>query len=395
MGAHLLQWLNLGVHWLHVIAGIAWIGASFYFNWLNSAIAPPERAEPGIAGEVWSVHGGGFYRTVKYGVAPERLPGTLHWFIWEAYTTWISGFALLALVYYLQARAFLLTPGSGIPTVAAVAIGVSTLVGGWVVYNAMCRSPLGGSPAQFALVGFPLLAAVAWALTQIFSPRAAYIHFGAMLGSIMAANVLQVIIPAQRRMVAAMREGREPDGTLGKQAALRSLHNNYFTLPVVFTMVSGHYPVTYGHPLNWVILLGLAAIGAGTRHYFNLRHHGRNNAWILPAAAIGLVALALVSGPKALPAPTPGANDSGFAAVRVVIAQRCATCHSSKPTNPAFPSAPQGLVLDTPEQIQAQAVRINAVAVAAQTMPLGNVTEMTDKERALLGSWIRAGAQLR
>ncbi|MSR06720.1 MAG: hypothetical protein EXR93_06625 [Gemmatimonadetes bacterium] len=393
MDAHLLQWLNLGVRWLHVIAGIAWIGASFYFNWLNSAIAPPERAEPGIAGEVWSVHGGGFYRTVKYGVAPARLPTTLHWFIWEAYTTWLSGVTLLILVYYLQAKTFLVGP-AGLSPAAAIAISISTLVGANVIYDALCRSPLAKNPGAFALVGLSLVAALAWGLTQVLSPRAAYIHVGAALGGIMAVNVSRVIIPSQRRMVRAMREGREPDPALGKQAALRSLHNNYFTLPVVFTMIGGHYPATYGHSLNWFILFGLAVIGAGTRHYFNRRNQGRNNVWILPAAAIGMVALALVSRPKALPAPS-AADDASFAAVRVVIAQRCAPCHSSKPTNPGVPTAPQGLVLDTPEEIQAQASRFDAVAVSAQTMPLGNVTEMTDEERALLGRWIRAGAQLR
>lgn len=389
---HFEQWINLSVRWLHVIAGIAWIGASFYFNWLNSAFAPLEKAEPGVTGEVWSVHGGGFYRTVKYGVAPERLPKTLHWFIWEAYTTWISGFVLLILVYYLQARSYLLSPEGPLNVPGSIAVGVSTIIGGWVIYHAMCRSPLGKNPTGFALVGLPILAVTAWGLNLLLAPRAAFIHFGAMLGTIMAANVLNVIIPSQRRMVAEMLQGKAPDGSVGKQAALRSLHNNYFTLPVVFTMISIHYPATYGHAWNWMILLGLAVIGAGIRHYINLRHRGQNNAWIMPAATAGMIALSLITRPAGRQGTAAGGS---FEAVRVVIARRCASCHSSTPTNSGFATAPQGIVLDTPEQIKAQAERIRAVAVAAQTMPLGNVTGMTDEERALVGKWVATGAPLR
>lgn len=396
MPPHYEQWLNLAIRWLHVIAGIAWIGASFYFNWLNSAIAAPIKPEPGIAGEVWSVHGGAFYRTVKYGVAPERLPRTLHWFIWEAAATWMTGVALLVLVYYLHANTYMIDAGSGqIGTSTAIAIGVATLFGAFLVYDILCKA-LGKNPVVLTLVGVSLVAAVAWGLSQVLSPRAAYIHVGAALGSIMAVNVSRVIIPSQRKMVEAMQQEREPDAALGKQAALRSLHNNYLTMPVMFTMISSHYPATYGHAWNWVILLGLFVVGAGTRHYFNLMHRGQRVVWILPAAALGMVTLALVT----RPAPQ-GAADSGserqveFDAIRVIVAQRCAPCHSSRPTSPGFPTAPQGLVLDTPEQIQAQAARIHAVAVMAQTMPLGNLTGMTDDERALLGRWIAAEAPLR
>lgn len=397
---HLRQWLNLALRWSHVITGIAWIGTSFYFNWLNSRIAPPRVAEPGVAGELWSVHGGGFYRMVKYSVAPDRLPETLHWFKWEAYATWITGFVLLALIYYFQADVYLVDPRvADLAPGAAVGIGLATLAGGWLVYDLLCKSRLGKRPRQLGTVGFLVATAVSWALLQVLSSRAAYVHVGAMLGTIMAANVFRVIIPSQREMVEAMAGGRPPDAARGKQAALRSLHNNYLTLPVLFIMVSGHYAATYGHAWNWAILAGLFLIGVGTRHWFNLRNQGRRNVWILPAAAAGMVALAFVTAARQIGgtgvASPIGTAGPGFAKVRVVIAQRCASCHSSSPTDPAFPSAPLGVVLDTPEQIRAEAGRIFAVTVATPTMPLGNLTRMTAEERELLGQWIRAGARLR
>ncbi|HYL21421.1 MAG TPA: urate hydroxylase PuuD [Gemmatimonadales bacterium] len=400
MDAHLGQWLNLALRWSHVITGIAWIGTSFYFNWLNGRVAPPpaDRAEPGVAGELWSVHGGGFYRVVKYAVAPAQLPGTLHWFKWEAYATWLTGFALLVLIYYAGAASFLVEPGAGrISPGGGVAVGLGALVVSWVVYDALCRSTLAARPLGLAAVLFVLGTVLAWGLTRLVSPRAAYIHVGAAIGTIMAANVLMVIIPAQKEMVAAMAQGRPPDPARGKQAALRSLHNNYLTLPVLFIMVSSHYPMTYGHPLNWAILAGLAVIGAGTRHWFNLRNQGRPNAWLLPAAGLGLVALALVTRPRSgTDGALPGdAAASSFADVRVIVARRCAGCHSSAPTQPGMPAAPLGVLLDTPDQIRANAPRILAVAVDAQTMPLGNLTRMTPDERQLLGKWIRAGAQLK
>jgi len=397
VSAHLEQWLNLALRWAHVITGIAWIGTSFYFNWLNSRLAPPppERQEPGVAGELWSVHGGGFYRVVKYTVAPGELPRTLHWFKWEAYATWLTGFALLVLVYYLGAASFLVDPRvARLSPGAGVAVGVGTLIVSWVVYDALCRSPLGARPVALGATLFMLATALAWGLSQLLSPRAAYLHVGAAIGTIMAANVLMVIIPAQRDMVAALVAGRFPDAARGKQGALRPLHNNYLTLPVLLIMVSSHYPATYGHRLNWAILAGLAVIGVATRHWFNLRNQGRKNVWMLPAAGLALVALALVTAPRSGPAPSSGAQVS-FAEVRLIVARRCAGCHSSAPTTPGIPAAPLGVLLDTPDQIRANAPRILAVAVDAQTMPLGNLTGMTPQERELLGTWIRAGAALR
>jgi len=270
LSAHLEEWLNLALRWAHVITGVAWIGTSFYFNWLNGRLEPPGKPEFGVAGELWSVHGGGFYRVVKYTVAPGELPRTLHWFKWEAYATWLTGLGLLVLVYYLSAASFLV-PSEGAPARpsagAAIALGVGTLVVSWLVYDALCRSPLASRPLVLGATLLSLGTALAWELSRLLSARAAYIHVGAAIGTIMAANVLMVIIPAQQEMVAALRAGRTPDAARGKQGALRSLHNNYLTLPVLFIMVSSHYPGTYGHPLNWAILAGLALVGVMTRHW--------------------------------------------------------------------------------------------------------------------------------
>src|SRR5438128_226340 len=357
---------------------------------------PPERAEPGVAGELWSVHGGGFYRVVKYTVAPERLPRTLHWFKWEAYATWLTGVALLVLVYYVGARAYLIDAQvAALGPAAAIAIGVGTLVVAWLVYDGLCRTPLAERPGLFAALLLALGTALALGLTRVFSARAAYMHVGAALGTIMAANVLMVIIPAQREMVAAMTAGRDPDAARGRQAALRSLHNNYLTLPVLFIMVSSHYPATYGHKLNWAILAALAVIGVATRYWFNLRNQGRKNVWILPAAALALVALALVTAPRSGPALSSVGSQVSFADVRLIVARRCAACPPSAPTTPGIPAAPLGVLLDTPDEIRANAPRILTVAVDAHTMPLGNVTGMTVEERVLLGTWIRGGAILR
>jgi len=396
MDAHAGQWLGLALRWLHVVAGISWIGTSFYFNWLNGRIRPPQPPEPGIAGELWSVHGGGFYRSVTYGVAPDRLPETLHWFKWEAYVTWLSGIALLVLVYYLDATAYLIDPrNAGVTPGAAVGIGVATLAGGWLIYDLLCRSALGSRGAALAAGGVALAAALAWGLAAVLSPRAAYIHVGALLGTIMAGNVFRVIIPAQREMVAALAAGRAPDAGRGRQAALRSLHNNYLTLPVLFVMVGMHYPATYGHPWSWAILIAMSLVGAAVRHWFNLRNQGRRNAWILPAAGAAMVAIAVVTAPRRTTVQAGGAALVSFDDVRVIVARRCAGCHSSSPTYPAFTAAPAGVVLDTPAQIRSLAPRIEAVVVTTQTMPFGNVTRMLPEERELLGRWIREGARVR
>jgi uncharacterized membrane protein len=391
---HFTQWIHLVLRWTHVVTGIAWIGTSFYFNWLNSRIRPLAAPEPGVGGELWSVHGGGFYRVVKYTVAPGRLPATLHWFKWEAYATWLSGFALLVLLYWIGARLYTVDRAvADIPILRAVAISAGTLVGSWLIYDLLCRSPLGRRSATLAAVLALLVTALAFGLSRVFSARAAYLHVGAALGTIMAANVWRVIIPSQRRMVDAMAAGREPDASRGKQAALRSLHNNYFTLPVVFVMLSAHFPMTYGSAMSWAVLAGLFAAAVATRHWFNLHHQGRRNRWLLPAAALVLVGLWFGTLPKQ---PAAAADGKGlFGEARVVIARRCAPCHSAAPTYPGLAAPQAGVAFDTPEQMRAWAARIRERAVVARTMPLGNATGMTEEERALLGRWVETGALLR
>jgi uncharacterized membrane protein len=394
--AHLAQWFSLALRWAHVIVGVSWIGTSFYFNWLNARIAPAVVPEPGVSGELWSVHGGGFYRVVKYDVAPGRLPATLHWFKWEAYATWWTGLSLLVLLYYVGAREYLLDPAvSSIAPAGGIAVGLATLAVTWLVYDALCRSPLGERPAAFVVLGLLLVTTLAWGLSHLFSARAAYLHVGAALGTIMAANVFRVIIPSQRAMVASLGAGQTPDARRGKQAALRSQHNNYLTLPVLFVMVSSHYPATYGSPWGWAILGALFVIGVLVRHWFNLRNAGRRNGWLLPAAVAGLVVLAIATAPRGGGAGPSGGSPASFADVRVVIAQRCAPCHSSAPTYPGIPAAPGGVMFDTPAEIQAKAQRILDRAVTTKTMPLGNLTGITDAERDVLRRWVAAGAPLR
>ncbi|PRQ00013.1 Cytochrome c [Enhygromyxa salina] len=395
MGTYAIDWLELVVRWAHLIFGAAWIGTSFYFNWLNNHIREPEHKDgvggEGVDGELWSIHGGHFYRVLKYKVAPEKLPKVLHWFKWEAYLTWITGALLLTLVYYLDSDQFLidvavreLSPG------VAVGIGVGSLVIGWIAYDLTCRSPLGRMPGVFALLGFAAMTGVAYGLSTTFGSRAAYIHVGAMLGTMMAANVFFIIIPNQRKTVAAMVASEAPDPVWNRDAAQRSLHNNYMTLPVLFIMVSNHYPFTYGHEWNWAVLAALSLIGGGTRHWFNLRGRGVSNVWLLPAAAAGMIALAYVSKPKSYADYRPVA----FEEVRTIVGERCVTCHSASPTNAGYKAAPQGVKFDTPQQIATMAPRINSVVVVARTMPLANMTQMTDEEREIIAAWIAQGANI-
>ncbi|MCA8942310.1 MAG: urate hydroxylase PuuD [Planctomycetes bacterium] len=390
MDLHGWSWIDLVLRWVHVVTGAAWIGTSFYFNWLNNHVRAGDDLEPGVAGDLWSVHGGHFYRVVKYRVAPERLPKVLHWFKWEAYFTWISGFCLLCVAYYLEAGTMVVDPTvADLTRWQAIAIGVGTLVGGWLVYHFACKSPLGRMPELLAAVGFLAFTGLAFWLTRTFGARAAYIHVGALIGTIMAANVFFVIIPNQRVMVDAMIDGDAPDARYGIEAAQRSLHNNYFTLPVLFIMVSNHYPMTYGHAWNWAILAAIAIAGAGTRHWFNLRGQGRRNVWLLPSAAVVIVSLAFVSRPKSFAdhAEVP------FAEVRTLIDRHCVTCHSMSPTSPLYAVAPKGVMFDTDTQVQSLAQRLTT-QVQSGVMPLANLTHMTQAERDVIGAWFAQGAKL-
>ena len=391
--AWMMDWLHLLARWFHLVVGAAWIGASFYFNWLNNHVRPVADPSGRLAGGLWAVHGGAFYEVRKYKGAPETLPKTLHWFKWEAYLTWVSGVTLLLLVYWLQADITMVPPGSDLSSTAAAGIGVGSLVVGWVVYDLLCKSPLRRVPVAFAALGFTLLTLAAFGLSQVLSARAAYIHVGAMMGTMMALNVFFVIIPGQRAMVDAMIKGEEPDLSRGQAGSLRSLHNNYFTLPVLFVMVSNHFPFTYGHAEGWAVLAAISVIGAGVRHWFNLRGRGELNQWILPVAALAMVSLAFVShGPR--PPPDPSLVAPPMADVRAILDARCVTCHADEPTWPGLAEAPKGLSLESDEVAAKNAALIHAQAVASEIMPMGNVTQITAEERALLGRWIDAGAPL-
>lgn len=393
-----VEWLNLLVRWLHLITGIAWIGASFYFVWLDNSIKPPKPGsdleKQGVAGELWAIHGGGFYNPQKYLVAPKQLPVELHWFKWEAYSTWLSGFALLFIVYYFNASAMMIDKSvADLSTWQAIGIGLGTMVVGWTVYDLLCRSPLGQHDSLFGIVIFALIVLAAYALSKLLSGRAAYIHVGAMIGTIMVANVLMVIIPGQRKLVEAMKAGRSPDPVYGMRGKQRSVHNNYFTLPVLFIMISNHYAMTYNHAYNWLVLAAIMAAGVLIRHFFNLRHKGRI-AWGYPAAGVALLlAVAVAIAPK--PAARPQASEAAvdFKRVQAIVAQRCASCHSDQPTQPGFAAAPAGVMLHTPELIRQHAERVYRQTVQLKSMPIGNLTNMTDEERTLIGRWYESGAK--
>lgn len=385
------EWLNLVVRWVHMIVGVAWIGASFYFNWLENHL---DRRNPreGLAGDLWALHGGGIYHLEKYKLAPAQMPEKLHWFKWEAYATFLSGFTLLTVVYYLNAQLYLVAPGSGLSSAAAIAISIGSLLSGWFIYTYLCDSALGKKPTLLAVIIFALLILAAWALTQVFSGRGAYIHVGAIIGTIMVGNVFRVIMPGQRAMLKAIEEGREPDPALPAKGLLRSRHNNYFTLPVLFIMISNHFPSTYGAEFNWAILAVLSALSILVRHYFNTRHQTQKFAWTLPAAALGMVTLAFVAAPqKAQNAPS---QQVSFNQVSTIIQERCSTCHSANPSFAGFSAAPAGIIFDSAEQIKLLSPRIHAQSIATQAMPLGNVTQMTQAERDLLGQWIANGAHI-
>jgi uncharacterized membrane protein len=388
------EWLDFLARWLHVTAGIVWIGTSFYFVALDNHLRPPEEAgdsERGVGGEAWEVHGGGFYRIQKYRLAPPRLPEPLHWFKWEAYTTWLSGFALMVFLYYVNADTYLIDKSvADLTPAAAIGISIGLLLVAWLVYDGLCRLLRSELVLAAALLGLTTLAA--WGASELFSGRAEYLQVGAMLGTIMAANVLVVIIPAHWELVHAKQAGREPDPVPAMRAKQRSVHNNYLTLPVVFAMLSNHFPATYGHSWSWLILIGLMAIGAWIRHFFNLRHTGRT-VWAIPVtAALAIAGVAVAIRPQGSEGST-AEPAVPFSRAQAIVEQRCVPCHSSHPTK--VDSAPLGITFDTPEQIEAQAARIEQVAVTTRTMPLGNATGMTQAERDLLGAWIRQGAKIK
>lgn len=395
MEAEIVSWLNLLIRWFHIIAGIAWIGSSFYFIWLNNSLKAPlndKDIRDGVSGELWAVHGGGFYHKKKYMVAPDHMPEDLHWFKWEAYATWTSGFLLLCLMYYFQADLYLIDPARmALEPAQATAIGLMFLAGGWVFYDALCKSPVGDNNLLFGIVWFAALTAASWALSQIFTGRGAYIHTGAIIGTAMAANVFVIIIPNQKKVVKSLLAGEKPDPRLGKKAGQRSLHNNYMTLPAILTMIGSHYPMLTGSPYNWLILSGLAAASCVVRHFFNLKHGGKENYAYLLAGFTLFILITFLTGHNQAGTKTGSAvADVSNAEVRAIITARCSGCHSDTPTNAAVAEAPLGVMYDKMEEIIKNAPRIHAQAVAGDAMPPGNETGMTDEERQKLGAWIEA-----
>ena len=396
MEAYVVDWLSLLIRWLHIIAGIAWIGASFYFIRLDLSLAPPKRPEDvkrGVSGELWAVHGGGFYVSQKFLVGPkgEPLSNNLHWSKWEAYTTWLSGMGMLAVIYWWGASTYLidrsvmdLSPGT------AILISGASLVVGWFVYDALCR--VVKSEAALAVLLFVLTVAASWGFHQVFGARAAYLHTGALIGTIMVWNVFFQVIPGQKKMEAEIRAGREPDPTPGLIGKQRSVHNTYFTLPVLFIMMSNHYPMTYGHRYGWIVLAVLMLAGALIRQYFVLRHLGQNPVGYIVAGIVLLGGLFFALAPKS---PGAASETVSFARIAPIIQERCAVCHAEKPSFAGFQQPPGGVMLERPEQIQLAAQRIYQQTVVAKVMPIGNLTKITDEERALIAQWFNAGAKLK
>jgi uncharacterized membrane protein len=411
MSAFTLEFLGLLGRWVHLITGIAWIGASFYFVWLDDHLLPPTDealVRKGVGGELWAVHGGGFYNAQKYRLAPEVLPQSLHWFYWEAYSTFLSGVFLLCLLYYGQAEIYLIDPAvAALTKPEAIAISLGFLIGGWLVYDTLCRSPLQRRPAWLAAVIALLACAAAYGLCHLFSGRGAFIQFGALLGTLMVANVFFVIIPGQQEMVRAKREGREPDGEAGLRGKVRSVHNTYFTLPVLFTMISNHYALTFGARRNWLVLIAISAAGVLLRAFFVDRHKrhlrgGRTSPWPALAGVLVLAATAAALAPRAtssVAAPAPGTSPAAgvatpaqeFSAIEHIVAERCAPCHAASPTEAGFSTAPKGLLLDTPEALLTH-IAVIGPQVRTRAMPIGNLTGMTDAERSRLLDWIAHGA---
>ncbi len=392
--AHLMEWINIIVRLMHITFGIAWIGASFYFVFLENSLNRTDKVRDELAGNLWAVHGGGFYYLEKYKVAPKTIPKTLHWFKYEAYFTWLTGFTLLFVVYYFNAKAYLIDSNVfNISPAAAVLIGVVSLLAGWIVYHLLCKTPLVKNGPFFALAGFLIAVGFAFFYSNVFSGRGAYVHFGALLGTLMAGNVFFVIIPSQKAMVKAAAEGKPLDPAIGKFAGLRSMHNNYLTLPVLFVMISNHFPVTFGSKYPWLILVIITLGTAGVKHWLNLREKGALNVWVLPVSVIILFAAAYISAPAKPDIDCK--QEVSFAAVNQIVQTRCISCHSTRPSDDVFTVAPNGIIFDTPQEVVKLKDKIMERVVITKTMPQNNKTNITQHERDLIGCWIRQGAILK
>jgi uncharacterized membrane protein len=387
---YVLDWANLLLRWLHVIVAIAWIGSSFYFVWLDNSLTPPQdpalKAQ-GVSGELWAVHGGGFYNPQKYLLAPKKLPDHLHWFFWESYSTWLSGFALFCVLYLFNAKTFLVDPQVlDIAPGTAVGLALGFLVVGWLVYDGLCRMLVKQPEWVLGLLIVAYVVVASYVACHVFSGRAAFLIIGAMLATSMSANVFFWIIPGQRKVVASMKAGEQPDPIHGQRGKQRSVHNTYFTLPVLFAMMSNHYSMTYTHAHNWLVLVLIMTAGVLIRQFFVLRHKGVVN-WKLPVAAV-----AVLTGVAAwiAPTPVPVQASSGpapvLADVLPIIEQRCVMCHNAQ-------LASKNVRLDSPESVQKQAALIHQQVVVSRIMPMNNATGITEAERATLARWFEAGAR--
>jgi uncharacterized membrane protein len=397
MTAVILEWLNALLRWAHIMTGIAWIGTSFFYIWMEAAIRKRAGQAPGIAGEVWMVHGGGFWVASKYAVAPDHIPEELHWFKWEAYFTLVTGLLLLTVIYYFGADAFLIDKDKvPLDPLWASLLSAFSLLAGWFIYDGICRSPLGQKTAPLAIAVFVEIAAFTFFYHGVFSDRAAFLHVGALIGTIMASSVFFVIIPNQKKAMAEMMAGRRPDPRYGKIAAQRSLHNNYLTLPVIFMMISNHYPIIFGHPWSPLIALGIVVAGGLIRHFFNITNHGvvtKAAIASIPAAIVVVIVLIAITGYR--PGGTAAVGNVTFVDIHPIIEKHCIQCHSATPTNKDFPEAPKGVMFDAPDEIKLYAAKIKQQAVLSNIMPLGNLTGITKEERQKLGAWIDAGAKVR
>ena len=405
MTPYIIEWINLILRFTHVVTGIAWIGASFYFMWLDNHLqTPPQwKQDKGIKGDLWSIHGGGFYEVAKYKHGPEQMPEILHWFKWEAYSTWLSGFLLLCVMYYLGAETYLIDPQvAELSQTQAIAIGLLTIFGGLFVYELLCKSKLGQYPIVLSVLLILLVTLLAYGLSQLFSARGMYIHIGALIGTIMAANVFLVIMPSQRALVSAVTEGTTPDPSWGAKAKLRSTHNTYTVLPLLFIMISNHYPMTYNHQYGWLVLVCLFIITALVRWYFVLKHTQKPSVLIPVVVVIMTLSLAYLMSDRSQPKAT-ASNDEQVseaaekleevkieqAQVETIVAKHCANCHSATPTDKVFVVAPVGVILDDYDSMLRWRSRIYARAVASNGMPLLNKTNMTQDERNILGLWVK------
>src|SRR5262245_49282353 len=386
------EWLDLLLRWMHFIAGIAWIGSSFYFVWLDHHLAAPARAKEGVVGEIWMVHSGGFYQVERRRLSPGEVPASLHWFKWEAMITWATGMLLLALVYYFTRGVYLLDLSAArLSLGAAIAFGLGAIVAGWFVYDAIWRSPLARSGRAATALSLVLLAGASYLLCRYLSGRAAFLHIGALLGTIMVANVWLRILPAQQEMIDATKAGRAADYSLGDQAKRRSLHNSYVTFPGLFLMLRPHFPATSSGPWSWLVLLLLVAAGIAARHV--MIGQGPRRLWAAAPAALALLGVAVLTAPPALPRVEASGPPVAFSQVRAIVTARCVSCHSAGPAIPPFGPKPGGISFEDDASIAAHADRILVRVVQTKTMPLGNMTAMTEEERTMVGRWIAQGAK--